>query len=298
MVQWCGGRTDGLAAAGLRKRPVSSVALDHVGVVTRDLTALSAQYERLGFALTPFGRSTDGRIGNRCVMLRENYIELLAVIDLQVGSATLDRFIARYAGIHILAFAIDNPQSAVERLRRAGVEAAAVVHLDRAVDDLHPDGPRARFALIQTPDQPEGRINLVHHLTPEALWQERFLHHRNNAVALGEVVMAVAQPADTAARFSRLAGCSVVPDPVGGFALDLVHARVRMLPTDADGPFVPRVVGLGVRTADRNAAVGHLLSEEGIAHRREGDALIVDASAAGGVAICFVPGLPDAKGLG
>ena len=38
------------------------------------------------------------------------------------------------------------------------------------------------------PDQPEGRINLVRHLTPEVLWQERFLRHANNAAALDEVV--------------------------------------------------------------------------------------------------------------
>ena len=111
----------------------------------------------------------------RCCIGR--YIELLAVVDPNASSATLDRFLARYAGIHILAFAIDDPQAALARLRRAGIEAPSVAHFDRAIDDMDPAGPRARFELIQLPDQPEGRINLVRHLTPEALWQERFLHH-------------------------------------------------------------------------------------------------------------------------
>ena len=107
-----------MAVARLRSRQVSSFALDHVGVVTRDLVALAGRYERLGFTLAPLARQSDGRIGNRCVMLHGAYIELLAVVDPSARSATLDRFLARYAGIHILAFAIDDPQAELRRLRR------------------------------------------------------------------------------------------------------------------------------------------------------------------------------------
>ena len=272
-----------MAAARLRKRHVSGIALDHVGVVTRDLAALAAQYEHLGFTLTPLARQADGRIGNRCAMLHGSYVELLAVVDPNAGSATLDRFLARYAGIHILAFAIDDQQSVLARLQRAGIEAPSVAHFDRPIDDMDPAGPRARFALIQLPDQPEGRINLVRHLTPEVLWQERFLRHANNASALDEVLLAVAEPAETASRFSRLIGCVVIPDPAGGFALDLARGRVRLLPPDADVSTVPCITGLSVRTSDRNAAIGRLLVERGIPHRARDNALIVHAAAAGGV---------------
>ena len=278
-----------MAAARLRKCRVSGIALDHVGVVTRDLAALAAQYERLGFTLTPLARQADGRIGNRCVMLHRSYVELLAVVDPNAGSATLDRFLARYAGIHILAFAIDDQTAALARLRRAGIEAPSVAHLDRPIDDMDPAGPRARFALIQVPDQPEGRINLIRHLAPEALWQERFLRHANNAAALEEVVLAVAEPAEAASRFSRLVGCVVIPDPAGGFALELVHGRVRLLPPGADASTVPCIVGLGVRTSDGNAAVGRLLVERGIQHRTHDNALIVHTAAAGGVVVRFLP---------
>jgi hypothetical protein len=276
---------------------MSTVALDHAGVVTRDLAALAAQYERLGFTLTPLARQTDGRIGNRCAMLRRCYIELLAVVDPNAGSATLDRFIARYAGIHILAFSMDDAEATLARLRRAGVDASSVSRLERAIDDADPTGLRARFTLIQMPDQPEGRINLVHHLTPEVLWQERFLHHPNNATTLTEVLLAVAEPADTAARFSRLIGCPVIPDPAGGFALDLAHGRVRLLPETAlhsvlpegDAVGEPRIVGLAVSTSDGNEAVGRLLAERAIAHRVHGDALLVAPDAAGGVTLRFLP---------
>jgi hypothetical protein len=275
---------------------MNGVALDHVGVVARDLAALAGQYERLGFTLTPLARQSDGRIGNRCAMLQRCYIELLAVGDPYAGSATLDRFLARYAGIHILAFSMDDAQATLARLRRAGLDAPPVSRLERAIDDTDPCGPRARFALIQLPDQPEGRANLVQHLTAEALWQERFLLHPNNAMTLAEVVIAVAVPADTAARFSRLVGATAIPDPAGGFALDLAHGRVRFLADAAlhavlpgvDVAELPRIVGLTIRTADGNEALGRLLTERRIAHRVLGDARLVAPDEAGGVAVRFV----------
>lgn len=276
-----------MAVAGLRD-PQVSVALDHVGVVTRDLAALAEQYERIGFTLTPLARQADGRVGNRCAMLRGGYIELLAVVDPDASSATLDRFLARYAGIHILAFAIGDTAAAQARLQLAGVAAPTVAMAERAIDDSDPAGSRARFALLQVPDSPEGRINLVRHLTPEALWQERFMRHPNNAAKLDEVTILCADPADAAARWSRLVGCVVVPDRSGGFALELAQGRVRMLPAGADVSVVPNISGLSLRTSDGNVAVERLLAERGIAHRRDGDALVVDAAFAGGAELRFV----------
>ena len=268
---------------------MSGVALDHVGVVTRDLTALADQYQRLGFTLTPFARQTDGRIGNRCVMLQHSYLELLAVVDPNATSATLDRFLACYAGIHILAFVFDDEQAVLTRLRHAGIDAPTVNRVERPIDDTDAMGPRARFTVIPLPEQPEGRINLVHHLTPEALWQDRFLRHPNNAIALAEVTVVVKEPLDTAARFSRLVGCPVVPDAAGGFALDLPHGRVRMVTDPARSSVTPCISGVAVHTNDQNIAIGRLLVEQAIAHRRDNGALLVDADEAGGVAVRFVP---------
>jgi hypothetical protein len=261
--------------------------LDHVGVVSSDLAALATTYQRLGFTLTPFSRHSDGRIGNRCVMLQGSYIELLAVVDPSARSATLERFLARYAGVHLLAFAIADEQTALARLHRAGIEGASVSRFTRKFDDADPGGPEAAFLLIQTPEQPEGRCNLVRHLTPDVLWRAPFLFHPNNATTLEDVSIAVADPADTASRLSRVVGCVVVPDPKEGLALELARGRIRLLP--AISGVVPRVIRLTLRTADRNAAMDRFLAERKIAARRDGDVVVVDAAAAGGVEIRFVP---------
>ncbi len=266
-------------------------ALDHVGVVGRDVAVLAAEFERIGFCLTPLARHAGGRTGNRNAMLRRGYIELLSVVD-GGGSATLDRFLARYAGIHIMALAIDDETATLARLHRAGFPQAALSHTDRAVDDADPTGPRARVALITTPDPPEGRIHLIRHLTPEALWQEHFLHHPNHATALEEVVLAIAEPAETAAFLSRLAGRPVVPDAAGGSALDLPRGRVRMLPAGSLGavfpgvavPALPWIAGIALATDDANAALRRWLEARAVPFRMVDDALLVQA---GGVALRF-----------
>jgi hypothetical protein len=174
-----------------------AVSLDHAGIVGPDLDALAMAFERLGFTLTPLARHAGGRTGNRCIMLHGSYIELLATMP-DGASATLDRMLARHAGIHILAFGIGDEIAAQSRLRRAGVAVPEPAMTERPVDERHPDGPRARFVLVSPPDEPEGRVHLIRHETPDALWQPAFMTHANNAWALTEILGASDAPAATA----------------------------------------------------------------------------------------------------
>ena len=260
-------------ARALRERALNTATgLDHVGLVGRDPAALHGAFETLGFTLTPLARQSgrlraDGPIeawgtANRCAMLRNGYIELLGIVDPSRPANGLDRFLAGYAGMHILALGIDDEAANLERLRRAGIAIPGVLHLERPVDDADPDGPRARFARLPLPDAPEGRVQLIRHLTPEAIWQDRFMTHSNGALGLEEAILAASNPAETASRLSRLAGRPVVPDPAGGFALELTPGRVRIVPPDAlasvlpglDVPCLPFMAGLVVRTADQAQA--------------------------------------------
>ena len=274
------------------------ITLDHAGLVGPDPGALHAAFTALGFTLTPLARQSgrlraDGPVvpwgtANRCAMLRDGYIELLGIVDPTAPANGLDAFLARYAGLHILALGIDDETAALARLHRAGLDIPGVLHLERPVDSADPGGPRARFARLPLPDAPEGRIQLIRHLTPEAIWQERFMSHPNQALALEAVILAVPNPAETAARFSRLSGRPVVPDPAGGFALQLDRGLVRMLPPEAlgtvlpglDTPTLPFMAGMVVRTADAAATV------RGLARLEQGPCGWM--ARAGGAAIAFV----------
>lgn len=253
------------------------ITLDHAGLAGPDIAALHAAYEALGFTLTPLARQSgrlraDGPVvqwgtANRCAMLRHGYIELLGIVDPAAPANGLDAFLARYPGLHILALGIDDEDAALARLRRAGLDIPGVLHLVRPVDSADPDGPQARFARLPLPDAPEGRIQLIRHLTPEAIWQDRFTTHPNRALALDAMILAVENPADTAARLSSLAGRPVLPDPAGGFALPLDHGLVRILPPEAlaavlpglTPPTLPFMAGIVVRTDDAAATARTLI---------------------------------------
>jgi Glyoxalase-like domain len=262
-----------------------AIRLDHVGIVGHDLSVLATRFERLGFSLTPRAVTGDGRIQNRCVMLREGYLELMALAP-GGTSATLSGFLAHHAGAHIIALSIEDLLTTQARLHRAGFACPAVEQSDRPIDAADSTGSRARFAHLPVPTQPEARINLIQHLTPELLWQPRFLAHANHAVALEDVTLRVAEPAQSAARFSRLAGCAVVPDPCGGYALPLSRGTIRLLPSDADMP-PPAITALTLRTDDDAQAIRDVVTRAALPHHEEGSRLVIYPGQAGGVALRF-----------
>ncbi len=284
MSQATGGVATGLdhvaLATGLDHVAVAT-GLDHVALATGDLDACAAEWTRLGFALTPVARHRDGAgvptgTGNVCAMLRTGYVELIAVVDPARPSATLGRFVARYAGIHIVSLAIDNEVAAQVRLGLAGF----------AVEIARSERDGARFARLPFSDA-EPRLQLIRHFTPERVWQPQFLVHPNHADALVAVVIVDAVPAVLAARLSRVAGVAVVPDPAGGFALPLAAGTMRVLPIEALGsvfpgmavPSLPFVAGVVIRTDDGCAAVAAM----GVARPVAGGWL----AEAGGAAVLF-----------
>jgi hypothetical protein len=282
---------------------MNAIDLDHAGIAGRDLDSLATAYERLGFKLTPrarhSGRRTpDGPVepfgtANRCIMLRRGYLELIAIVDPSCYSNGLERFVTRYLGLHIIALSIGDEQENLLRLRQAGIDIPGVAWLERPVDDADPNGLRARFARLPLPDAPEGRIQLIRHLTPEAIWQPRFLDHPNHAVALEEVVLAVENPPESAARFSLLAGRPTLADAAGGYVLNLERTRLRLLPAEAlkaELPEVtirslPLIAAIAIRTDDGTTAIRRLA--QGIAHREASGEVVVAPEAAGGAAIIF-----------
>ncbi len=296
--------------------PSTAVALDHVGVAARDLPPLLAQYQRLGFDLSPLAqqsgkRTPDGQVelfgsGNRCAFFRHGYVELIGILDPALYPNAVDQFVARYRGLHIAAFAMADAEANLARLRAGGLAIPGVAYLERPVEA---GGPTARFARLPFPDAPEGRVQLITHLTPELVWQDRWMNHANKVEALEALVLVAANPAETAARFSRLTGLPMVPDPAGGFLLELpgmagaagpnapvLRTSVRMLPPAAldavlpgvTAPTLPFMAGMVLRTSDGNTAARQVLA--GLPVREmPGGALLVPPEHAGGAAILFRP---------
>lgn len=259
-----------------------ALALDHIGVCARAAGPLHAAYEALGFTLTPLAQQVGLGTGNRCAMLRRGYIELLAILDPGLPDAGLAGLLARFAGAHILALSMDDAAANLARLRAGGLEHPGVALLERPSA-----GGIARFARLPWPDAPEGRLQLIHHATPELLWRPEWLDHPNNAVALEEVF--VAGGMESAARLSRLCGLPLEPRPGGGLRLALPGGgALAILEDPLPGvvpPAWPSLVGFAIRTGDGNAAAARL---PGLVPLADG-ALMVPPERAGGAALVFRP---------
>lgn len=251
----------------------AATGLDHVGVAVPDLTAAASEWEALGFTVQPLAPHMDeGKptgTGNRNIMLAEGYIELLATIDPARPSATIARFLAHHTGIHVLTLAMRSESATMNRILRAGFDAKITISA-RPVDPDNPNAPRPEFSRIPLTDA-DPRLQLLRHITPELVWQERFLAHPNRARALREVIVAADPPAAFAARLARAAGLPVRPDPAGGYTMRLPCGAVRVLPPDAAArllpgavvPALPAILGLVVQTEDANAAAAALLRHDG-----------------------------------
>jgi hypothetical protein len=232
-------------------------------------------------------------------MLRDGgYLELIATVPGQT-SATLDRFLARGPGAHILALEVADEAAALDRLRRAGITGDLSVS-ERAVDAAEANA-KVRFAVILPAEPPDiaspgrtsqnvGRILLIRQLTRDLLWRPDNTLHPNHAAALTEAVYATDAPAEIMTRLSRLSGRPAEPDPLGGYRIILARGRVRILPGAAAAELFPGrrdggppLLGLTIAT-DTPRAAGNVPRVGVTTTAPDGNPIVH----AGGVAIRFV----------
>ena len=109
---------------------------------------------------------------------------------------------------------------------------------------------------------PEGRIQFVEHLTPEALWQPRYLEHGNGVTALACVLVVADDAVQTAARWARFA--ALLPQPAGSFVHlqtgrghVLIGARSDWRALLGDAPNAPALCGYALECSDPAALAAH-----------------------------------------
>jgi hypothetical protein len=211
-----------MKAADRQRPPPGELCLDHLGHFVPDLAAATAVWEKLGFRVTPVSHhEVSGKpagTSNRCVMLEEGYLELLApTMDTPHAQRVRDR-IERFVGVHLACFGTPDAAAEQRRLAGHGFEPEPLVNLERAVE-----GGRARFNVVYVPPgrMAEGRIQYCEHLAPEHVWREGYV----NAFRLRAVYVVADDPEEVAARWGRFGG--LLPRPEDGFVrLDTARGRV------------------------------------------------------------------------
>lgn len=193
------------------------INIDHVAHFVPHIDAASSALEQAGFTLTPFSEQSHrlepggpllpAGSGNRCVMLREGYLEFLTPTADTPIAQQLRAAIARYTGVHLVAFGSADAAADHARLDRQGFKPLPVVALQRAIGTEHGD-ETARFSVVRVPPgtMAEGRIQYCQQHTPQWLWQDRWTAHANGARGLVAVILCVADAQEAAQRYSRFTG--------------------------------------------------------------------------------------------
>lgn len=263
--------------------------LDHIAHFVPDVDAASTALERLGYTLTPFSpqshRLTEGGplvpagTGNRCVMFERGYLEFLTPTADTPIAQQLRAAIARYTGVHLVAFGTSAPEADVARLAAGGFTPLPSVALQRPIGTETGTGT-ARFSVVRVPPgtMAEGRIQFCQQHTPELLWQARWTAHRNTVVGLEAVLLCVADTAEAADRYARYTGLAVARND-DGWTADTGRGRLICLSTDAvrrrwniDPPALPWIAG-SVQSARDLDVLATYLQNGGCPTWREGDTL-------------------------
>jgi catechol 2,3-dioxygenase-like lactoylglutathione lyase family enzyme len=289
--------------------------LHHVGLITRDMDATIAQYERLGFSFTPLtfpripmrpgGEPELLGAGNRTAVFADNYLEVLAVVDegrwasvtpQQRGPFDLDRSLARYEGLHALHFGTDDIDALHDRLVAHGVPNGGVQPYQRTVEtDAGPRLMRARAMGFPPEANPEALVQIAQHLTPELVFQKRHQRHDNGATCIVEITVCGEDPASLAATYTRYTGHEAARDG-DVLTLDLGRSYVRVVAPDAvpdlipgaKPPAVPSLIGFSVTVAADLDATHALLAGRGVPFDVVGDTLLVPATHAAGATVTFM----------
>jgi catechol 2,3-dioxygenase-like lactoylglutathione lyase family enzyme len=179
--------------------------------------------------------------GNVTAMFTRGYIEaLFKTADTPLGRE-LDSAMARYPGIHLIAFGVADAAKAHHRLAEAGFRMRPLVELQRPVETAQGVGTAAfTVARVESGEMPEGRIQMLTHHTEDTVWQKRWLTHPNGALGLASVMIVVTDLDEAAERFTRFTGRKAQRSPLGQtIALD--RGRVDLVSPEGLAQAVPGI---------------------------------------------------------
>ena len=92
--------------------------IDHALIGVRDLEKARAAYARLGFTPCPRGSHIGWGTANYCLMFRDDYVEILGIVDPSQFSNNLDTFLTKREGLMGLAWATRDGDGAAWWLAR------------------------------------------------------------------------------------------------------------------------------------------------------------------------------------
>jgi len=198
-------------------------AINHLVLAGRDLDAMRAHYQSLGFTVTPRGQHPFGT-GNALVELHGIYLELLAVTAPQdvpersggrFSFAAFNRdYLARHQGFSMLVLDSADAHADIEAWRAAGLHSYEPFDLSRTAK--LPDGQEITvgfsLAFVSHPAAPWLGLFACQHLRPDYFEQPRYLQHANGALNVQDVWIVGETAPDLAGFMQTVSGATPIRD--------------------------------------------------------------------------------------
>ncbi|MEO8858886.1 MAG: VOC family protein [Burkholderiaceae bacterium] len=260
--------------------------IDHVVIAVSALAQAKGIYERLGFTLSPKGvHSAEMGTENRTIMLRDDYVELLAVTAPTERNADWRQVLEQGGGLASMALRTEDAAAAREQWIADGLEPAQAIQFSRPVRRADGSTLEARFEIVWLPVQPDMGLGVFvcQQFTREAVWLPELQVHANTAVAVSRVVLACPDAERSADQWQRaLPGARVRPT-TAGFMVDTGRHTLNLVQQNVQEV---RALGIDFAVTDLRACSSALVEGE-IAYRDEGARLTVRPEFACNVAIGF-----------
>ncbi|KAA9366912.1 MULTISPECIES: VOC family protein [Ochrobactrum] len=156
--------------------------IDHVVVLTNDLDSTGTAFENVGFHVTSIAKHSAAMgTANRCVMLNDTYIEILAIIGKTEANAKWRKLLENGSGLRGIALRSKDVEADARAYNDENIETEAVRHFSRQIE-----AGELRFSISRFKDcvTPAYQCLLCQHHTPELLWTSDVIEHPNGAKRL------------------------------------------------------------------------------------------------------------------
>lgn len=191
--------------------------VNHLVIAARDLDALAATWQSLGFTVAPRGQHPFGT-GNAVIQLKGNYVELLSVTRPEdVVEHEPERFsfsafnrdyLARHDGFSMLVLDSQDADADLAAWRAAGLKTYERLDFSRPARMADGGDVTVAFSLAfaSTPVAPWLGTFACRHFAPEYFAQPAFMDHPNTAITVDDVWITGAGVASLAGYFEVLTG--------------------------------------------------------------------------------------------